>query len=368
MTRGYEARLLETDEYGAWDELAAHAPEGSPYHATGYLDVLCRCAGGNFRLLGVHDGDELVGGVPLYERSALTGTYVRPRFLLYYNGLVLRDYDTRYPSRITSRHLGMMEALERGLRERGYAGLELRCRSPRVDVRPFLEGGWRVQPGYTYVVPLTDPDALWDRIDNNLRRLVPRAEERGIRFTEDDDFESFHRLHRRVAEEKGAPIYLDSDRYGRYFRELRDRGLLHLYHARLPGGESVSAALVLASEHPVTHTVSAAADPDHYDTGASPFLRWRIFRALSESGYEGNDLTDATLNSVSRFKRQLGAELELNLVLYGGERRLHRLERRVVDRYWRVRDALGETAKRWLPGVADQAGRSAGSSPAPAPA
>lgn len=347
MTRGYSSRLLSPDEYGDWDRLVATAPEGSPYHGSDYLDVLCRCAGGDFRVLGVRDGEELVGGVPLYERSALTGTYVKPRLLLYYNGVVLRDYDTRYPSRVTSRHLGIMEALERGLSARGYVGVELRCRSPRVDLRPFLARKWEARPGYTYVVPLADPGALWNRIDNNLRRLVDRATERELRFTEDDDFDSFYRLHRMVSEEKGAPLYLPRDSYERYFRALHDRGLLHLFHARLPTGESVSAALVLASDHPVTHTVSAAADPDHYDTGASPFLRWRTFEALSERGYAANDLTGATLDSVSRFKRQLGADLALNLVLGGRDRPRFRLERRAHRRYWRLRDSVGEAVRGW---------------------
>lgn len=347
MTRGYASRLLADDEYGEWDRLAAAAPEGSPYHASDYLEVLCRCAGGRFRLLGVHDGEELVGGVPLYERSAASGRYVRPRLLLYYNGVVLRDYDTRYPSKVTSRHLGIMEALERGLSGLGYAGIELRCRSPRVDLRPFQDRGWTVEPSYTYVVRLSDPTSLWERIDNNLRRLVPRAEEEGIRFTEDDDFESFHRLHRRVAEEKGAPLYLESGPYRRYYRELHRRGMLRLFHARLPGGQSAAAALVLASDHPVSHTVSAAADPDHYDTGASPFLRWRIFEALAASGHEANDLTDASLNTVSRFKRQLGADLALNLVLRARERPLYRLERRARRHYWRAREAVGATVRGW---------------------
>ena len=340
MTRGYDARLLTPDEHGAWDELVATAPEGSPYHDSTYLDALCRAAGGDFRILAVHDGQELVGGVPLYERSSVTGAFVRPRLLLYYNGLVLRDYDTRYPSRVTSRHLGMMEALEGGLDARGYAGVELRCRSPRVDVRPFLEGGWSVRPGYTYVVQVDDTETLWERIDNNLRRLVRRADEEGLRFTEDDDFESFHRLHRTVAEEKGAPLYLDRVRFERFFRDLHESGMLRICHARLPGGESVAAALVLASSHPVTHTVSAAADPEHYDTGASPFLRWRVFQALGEAGYRANDLTDASLDSVSRFKRQLGADLELNLVLRR-QNRVHGLERSLSQCYWRVRDGLG---------------------------
>jgi hypothetical protein len=43
--------------------------------------------------------------------------------------------------------------------------------------------------------------------------------------------------------------------------------------------------------------------------GASAFLRWHSCLALARSGYVGNDLTDAALNPVTRFKSQLGGEL-----------------------------------------------------------
>lgn len=165
-------------------------------------------------------------------------------------------------------------------------------------------------------------------------------------MTEDDDFDSFYRLHQTVSRTKGAPLYLPKDRYERYFRDLHERELLHLYHARLADGRAVSSQLVLTSAHPVAHTVSAASDPAHYDTGASPFLRWRVFELLSERGFEANDLTDASLNSVSRFKRQLGSDLRLNLVLRSRDSALFRVERKVRRGYWRMRGSAAE-AVRW---------------------
>lgn len=348
MTRGYSAELLTPDDHGEWNRLVASSPEGSPYHSSEYLEVLCRCAGGSFRILGVYDGRELVGGIPLYERESVAGVYVRPRLLLHYNGLVLRDYGTKYPSRITSRHLGIMEALERGLGRLGHAGVELRCRSPRADLRPLLEQGWSASPSYTYVVDLSDTERLRDRIDPDKRRMADRARERDVEVTEDGDFGSFFRLHRLVVERKGAPIYLPRGRFERYVGELRGRDMLRLYHARLEGGRSVAAALVLASGHPVAHTVSAAADPDHYDTGASSLLRWRTFEELAGDGYAANDLTGAALGTVSRFKREFGSELELNLVLRGGESLLYRMERAARSRYGRLREAAGRRLRSWL--------------------
>jgi hypothetical protein len=73
--------------------------------------------------------------------------------------------------------------------------------------------------------------------------------------------------------------------------------------------------MVLLGGHPITHTVAAVADPELLSLGATPFLRWRVCEALSAAGFEGNDLTDASLNEVTRFKSQMGGDLVMNLVL-----------------------------------------------------
>ena len=66
-----------------------------------YLDILCRAAGGRFSVLVARYGEELAGGVALYEQDTRFGMHVSPRRLLSYNGVVLRRYDTRHHSQQT---------------------------------------------------------------------------------------------------------------------------------------------------------------------------------------------------------------------------------------------------------------------------
>jgi hypothetical protein len=310
-----EVRVLPQAEYEEWDRFVASAPSGSPYSTAEYLDILCAAAGGRFRVVAVSRGDAFVAGVALYEVTGRFGKVVTPRLLLYYNGLVTRASSTRYPSIETSREVESLGALESWLREAGYARLVLKSRSPLRDVRPFQESGWDARPGYTYVVPLQDMAAQWDRVEQNLRRLVGRCEREGLVLAEDDDFESFFRLHQGTHERKGVPLYLPRAAFERYFRSLRALGRCRLYHARDPEGRSVAAQLVLAGDHPVSHTVCAGADPEFLKKGASAYLRWKAFEALAALGYEANDLTDAGLGPVGHFKSQLGGTLEPYFVL-----------------------------------------------------
>lgn len=306
--RTFVRPLLEP-EYDAWSRLVAESPDGSPYGLPAYLDALCGAAGGRFTVLGAFRGEEPVGGVALYLREGSGGRWAGPRLLLYYHSPVLRRAETKYPSVRTSRDLETLGALADAVTAMGLDAVTLKCRHTLADVRPFLARGWRVSPSYSYVVPIADLEAQRGLVEQNLRRLIDRCGRDGMTITEDDDFESFHSLHVRTLDRKDARPYLPPEPFRRYWQGIRAAGLGRLFHARLPDGRVIASQLVLAGPHPVTHTVSAAADPEFLRLGANAFLRWGAFEALHASGHAANDLTDAALNPVTHFKAQFGGEL-----------------------------------------------------------
>jgi hypothetical protein len=341
-------RPVPETQYALWNRLVAESPMGSPYSTPEYLDALCSGAGGTFRILGLWRGEELIGGIGLYERASAWGRYVWPRLLLYYNGPILRHFDTKYPSQRTSRTVEALGALADALAGE-YASLMLKSRSALDDLRPLLSRNWTVHAGYSYEVPLTDLAEQWGRVEQNLRRLVERARQQGLQFSDDDDFAGFYALHQSTLGRRGVASYLPREGFARWFERLKSQGLCRLYSARLPDGRIAASQLVLTGQHPVSHTISAAADPALQNTGANPFLRWRAFEVLAGAGYTGNDLTDASLNPVTHFKAQLGGKLCLTLVaechpswrwragtrLEQGYRSMRRL---ASDLYHRVRD------------------------------
>lgn len=312
--REIEVRVLGEAEHGEWDRFVSAAPGGSVYSRTDYLETLCRAAGGSFRVLAAFCKGTLAGGVALYETPSRFGPCVSSRLLLYYNGLVLTGEPRLSPRERTSLHVAVQAALAEALDGRGYARVLLSNRGAVPDVRAFLARGWTAFPEYTYVVPLADPGELWRRVDRNLRRLVQRCREAGVTAAEDGDAEAFHRMHAEIHERKGAPLYLPRERFVRYIEELLRKDLARLYLARLPDGRPAAGQLVLRG-HPVSHTVCAAAHEEFLSLGTTPFLRWRAFEELAALGHAANDLTDAALNPVTRFKSQLGGDLELRLVL-----------------------------------------------------
>lgn len=327
MSARLTTRYLTEVDYPAWNEIVAASPDGSVYSTPEYLDVLSSETDAHFRILAAERAGEIVGGIALYERKTLWGMHLGGRYLLYYNGFVLKPHPSKYPSERTSRHVETLAALEEAVAGNGYGRIRIKGRCTQTDVRIFLDRGWRVSPSYTYVVPLTDLTGLWTRVEQNLRRLVTRCEREGFQFSDDDDFDSFYRLHYQTHVRKGSSIYLPEARFRSYFERLRSQNLCRLFQARTAEGRAVSSQLVLMGKNNVCHTVSAAADAEFLRTGCTAFLRWKAFEQLAQLGYVATDLTDAQLSPVTHFKSQLGGNLELNLVLERPDRGRFRVEK-----------------------------------------
>ena len=140
-----------------------------------------------------------------------------------------------------------------------------------------------------------DLGLLWNRIEQNLRRLVKRCERDGMRFHDDGDFDSFFRLHASIMERRKHEQYLPEPAFRGFFQELRAASLCRLFEARATGGRVIASQLVLLGPNPVCHMGAAATDEEFQRSGVSAFLRWKSFEALSALGYVAADLTDAAL-------------------------------------------------------------------------
>jgi len=302
------SRELREADLDAWCALLGRSPQGGVYGRPEYLAALCEATGASYRIIGVFLNDQLVGGVPLYERRQRTGTIVANRTLLYYNGIVLDLPSRRFHSDETAQMQSVLAELERSLAGGGYAHVLLHNHSSLIDLRPFLARGWQSSLSYTYVVSLTDMTRQWERVDQNLKRLIRRCERDGASYREDADFDALFRLHWQTHRRKGAPLYLPESAFRRFFERVHACGLARIGHAVFHD-KVVASQLMLVGPYSVSHTVCAGADEAYLKSGASAFLRWKAMLSMHRDGYAANDLTDASLNPVTRFKSQLGGDL-----------------------------------------------------------
>jgi hypothetical protein len=318
-------RELGEGDFDAWRAVLARSLQGGPYGLPEYLSALCEATGARYRIIGVFLNDQLVGGAPLYERRERAGTVVTNRTLLYYNGIVLDLPPRKFHSDGTAQMQSVLAALEGSLAGLGHAHVSLHNHASLTDLRPFLARGWHVSLSYTYVVSLADMSEQWERVDQNLKRLIRRCEREGVTYREDTDFDALFRLHWQTHRRKGAPLYLPEAAFRRFFERVYSCGLARLAHAVF-NDQVVASQLMLVGPNPVSHTVCAGADEEHLRLGASAFLRWNAFLSLQRDGYVENDLTDASLNPVTRFKSQLGGDLTPTFSIARSDSLLFRLE------------------------------------------
>src|SRR5690349_24978744 len=97
MAAALTVGTLAESDYPRWEKFVAAAPGGSVYSLPGYLDALCTAAGGRFRLLAARQGEEIAGGVALYERDSRLGRYVSPRLPCISTGFSSGGTNTRFP-------------------------------------------------------------------------------------------------------------------------------------------------------------------------------------------------------------------------------------------------------------------------------
>jgi hypothetical protein len=346
MSSQISTRYLEPSEYEAWDRFVDTSRLGSIYSQSFFLRALCQAVGTNFRILGAFKGNELVGGMGVHYSPGKHGDMLHIRPMLYYNGLVISDFESKYPSVTSSRQTEVVNAILNELESGKYAAAEVSSTHAFDDYRPFLSRGWRMWPRYTYVVPISDPARQWEHAEQNIRRLISRCERDGMQLELSDDVDAFYTLNKNTYLRKGVQPYLSHDAFSQLYQSLRECGACQIYFAVTPDGQRAAGQVVLFSKHPTTHTWMAGSDPSFLQTGASAFLRWKAFEDLSKRGYQFNDMTDAMNDKVAKFKSQFGGSLEPSFVVYKEISSRLRLENRIKSVLKRPLDILGRRFKR----------------------
>lgn len=314
MNKKIEVKILTENEYPIWKSFTGLSEQSTIYSDPDYLDILCSVTGGKYHIAAVLSGEEIQAGVPVYEEHRPDGHVMANRLLLYYNGPVLKTFESKYPSVTTSKQSALLSALADYLNKKNYDRTIMNCFNLQ-DIRPFLSAGWSARPSYTYLVDISSDEDCHGRIEQNLRRLIKRCSESDFTFTDDNDFDSFFEQHLEIHQRKNAPLYLEKDPYRKYFEQLYQKKMCRLFHARDHKRESTASQLVLTGSDNDSYTVCAAAKEEFLNQGTTPYLRWKVFEQLSKENYVFNDLTDAAPNPVTRFKSQLGGDLTMNMVV-----------------------------------------------------
>lgn len=185
---------LQPAETGAWDAYVRAHADGLPLHQAGWQLVLRRTYGYQTHYLLARRGADVVGVLPLFiVRSRLLGT----RAATPPGGLCADDAEV-------AAHL--IDAGRAVARAHGAAHLALH------DTRRVWDGHGAASTTHVHwVVDVApDSDALWSRLDGNMRRQVRKARRNGLTVELDRTgrlLDPFYAVLSRFTHESGTPVF-----------------------------------------------------------------------------------------------------------------------------------------------------------------
>jgi CelD/BcsL family acetyltransferase involved in cellulose biosynthesis len=306
----FEIRALGENEFSLWDDFVDQSPQGSIYSKSFWLRAMSELTNAQFKILSAFKGGTICGGIGLCFRKTIIGNVVFRPVLANYSSIVLRKFDTKYPSRVTSDSMELIRSLMSELETKEYALVRIENRPAIDDIRAFSWNHWDIDVHYTYEVPLHDLESLKSVVAHSIHKQIRKCEEAGIRISVVDDCERFYSLYKMSFERmnRGGP-QIDEYRFKKLYGELTQHGCCKTYFASLENGEAVSARIVLFTKNEVAHDWVAGADPHYFQTGATPFLLWQVIQDMSQQGYKYLDLNGANQESIAKFKSEFGGRL-----------------------------------------------------------
>lgn len=304
----YEIRLQTTADYQTWDALIKTAPAGSVFNSTAWLDVVARLFGREVKIWGVYRNGEIVAGTALVCFRVLSIMKMAGFLpLTPYNSLVVQPRTSEKEAKNSSYRLAVLDLLARALEKQGDV-VSIVNHPTLTDIRPFIWRGWNCTIGYTYLVDISNPGALWNSTYNDFRTQVRKCRREGFIVESGTDAKTLYRLYRLTYEKQGRRVYVDETSFCALCEVLKMDNRLVTYVTRL-NGEAVSAVGIVKDYRGVIYAWVAGAHPDYLQHGVTPLTWWTALEELSKEGYHCFDLFGAGIPSIARFKSQLGGEL-----------------------------------------------------------
>ncbi len=220
-----EIKVAGESDIEKWNSAVASSSHGTLFHTWEWLKIVQNHTSSVLYPLMAYRGENLVGIYPVFiQKKGFFNIAFSPlpKAYLLYLGPVILDYDNLKQNKKESTFMQLQEEIDR------FLFIELKCKYVRIrsspglfDSRPFIWGGYQVEPLYTYRINLTGGvDHVWEQFDRKLRVDINRAIREGVGVEEGNKEDiGFIRssLYRRFERQGFRP----SD-HSRYLSELYD--------------------------------------------------------------------------------------------------------------------------------------------------
>jgi len=303
-----EVRVVGHDEFQTWDTLVAGSAHGTVFHTSDWLVKTASLQDQDLVLLGCYEGEELIGGCPLYLshpynllRLASSTTALTP-----YGGVMVAEIG-RAKQRTREVHASrIITAILECIARQGFDNVHL-VNSPGLqDIRAFARQGWDPSVYYTYILPLDDE--ILKRASKDIRQKVRKAQRLGIHSIKRFDPGTFWDLMVRTFARQSKLPPISRSYLAGMLDLIQEKGSGEMRVASTSSGE-IAAAEVTVWDTKMAHSWSAASSPELLSTGAVPLLCYDIFNELKERGHTKVNLMSGNIHSLSTFNSGFNPQL-----------------------------------------------------------
>ena len=297
-------REVKQTEWDHWDDWLALQPWGSPFSAAWWLDANCRAFGGRPLLLGVLDGEHLVGGVALRITDAGPAHMVRSSML--YNPIVISVGSAQSRQKV-------LGTLLDDLTRRNLVVPPLTCTTDMVDLRQAVWHHWSVTASWT-VVSVLKTWTLEDSVSYRERRILKKTGcSKIVARIEPVDADVLYDLVTATLTRQGSGWPQDRQQLGILIGAAGAHGMQVV--VRDVDGTPLSTAFFMFHGTRAAFEIWSGTSQTGLVKGAAVAQFALVLKELQARGYEYLDWCGANLPGVSDFKLEFGGTLTTRLAV-----------------------------------------------------
>ncbi len=294
-----EVREVRTDEFPAWDDLAARSPHGTVFSRSDWITTCASLSQREPLLIGYFEDGRLAGGCSLYVKKNGFQTFGRSTApTTPFSGYVLQENGSSRVRDGESRARTIVRAIADEIARRRFTQVRIVSAPAFQDLRPLTWNGWTSQVYYTYTLPLAE--GIESTFSKKTRNTIRKAEKSEVRVRKTVDPGLFWELTLATYQRQGREPPFSRAFLAGMLDLVVEKNLGEMWIAETASGEPASAEVVVWDGR-MAHRWLAASEIAHRGTGATSLLLSEVVQDLWRRGFGEVNLMAANAPHLSRF-------------------------------------------------------------------
>jgi len=296
----YNVRLLNEPEYNQWDQLVVESEQGTIFHLSKWIAITAKFSHSDYAIIGVFYGSQLIGGCSFYLKKIFyrykigyTNNSLTP-----YGGFVFSPSKSKKVREFELKEYEIISLILKKIKTFNLVKATLINSPALLDIRPFLQQGWRPRIAYTYIVPLNTD--IFSMISYSARRCIRKSQKIGITVKKEYNPDIFWKLTKLTYKKQNKKVPFQKEYLFALMEMLVRNNLGEMWIAKMPSGNAASAVFIVYDAH-MAHGWVGANDPECKRTGVVSHLLFEVFMDFQNRGFRRMNIMAGNIPHLAKF-------------------------------------------------------------------